>query len=158
MDKSVKDLCSSCNKKKDCVSLCPEASEYLGTEETKASFSVGVAESFHKKRSGAYQEQKTIAGMQIDGANKDDVEKLNKLYIKKVFKDIPQQYLKYFYDFLGCTNMKKIAKLSGCSKQNIQKMFALKIGQIAELAGRDNKKIKTPHQFKMKFALTDVIL
>ena len=158
MDKSLKILCKVCNKKKDCISLCSEALEHLDPEKIKSSFNVDVAESYHKKSSGAYQKPKTIADMQIDGANKDDVEKLNKLYIKKVFKDSPQQYLEYFRDFLSCTKMTEIALLSKCTKQNIQKMFALKIGQIAELVGRDNKKIKTPHQFKMEFALTDVIL
>jgi hypothetical protein len=158
MDKSLKILCKVCNKKKDCISLCSEALEHLDPEKIKSSFNVDVAESYHKKSSGAYQKPKTIADMQIDGANKDDVEKLNEPYIKKVFKDLPQQYTEYFLNFLKCTNMTKTAKLAGCSKQNIHERFNLRIVRLAQITGLDNEKIMTPHQFKMKFALTDVIL
>jgi hypothetical protein len=158
MDKSLKILCKVCNKKKDCISLCSEALEHLDPEKIKSSFNVDVAESYHKKSSGAYQKPKTIADMQIDGANKDDVQKLNKPFFEEVFKDLPQQYTEYFRDFLSCTKMTEIALLSKCTKQNIQQRFDLRISRIAVLTGIDNEKVRTPHQFKMKFALTDVIL
>jgi hypothetical protein len=166
-------ICSKCKKAVTCNKICPKLEAKLDeeikfTDPDTVNIHLGDGANIPDDLKDDWEytdyKDKGLGDQFSQHIREFDFESIRKEFLIWAFKNNEKELKKQFIDFLKCNKMLKIAKLCGCTKQNIFKMFQRKIRQLvkvpkicealAKYEGSLNlNEIQSPRKFKRIFAL-----
>jgi len=163
---ALSEICIKCKKASTCTTICSKLENQIPKEINDDYYAIGIdtggvgdlPEPLKDDPKYDKYKNKALGDHFAPMITEYPFESIKKDFFIWIFRNDEKELKRQFIDFLKCNSMSKIAELSGCTKQNIFKMFQRKIRQLAMLLRKRKGllslgKVRSPAKFKQLFAL-----